>query len=266
MKKVVLITGVSSGFGHAIARLLAGMGHIVYGTSRSGQTSIEGVRVLVANVNYTQEVVSVVQEVVMRESRLDVLINNAGFGIAGAIEDFSDEESMLELNTNFLGVHRCCQAVLPYMRNQGKGTIITIGSIAGIMGIPFQGFYSASKFALEGYMQALQYELQPYGVKVVMVNPGDFTTGFTANRIFVGAAANSHYSHRFRQALEVIEKDETNGLNPEVIARKVSAIVSAKKPRFRYIVASFDQKLAVCLSKILPGRLFFKIIAGHYRV
>ncbi len=262
----MLITGVSSGFGRAIARLLASRGHIVYGTSRSDQTAIDGVGVLVANVNKPEEVENAVGKIFDREGRIDVLVNNAGFGLAGAIEDYSEGEAMLELNTNFLGVHRCCQAVLPYMRKQGNGTIISIGSIAGIMGIPFQGFYSASKFAVDGYMQALQYELKPYGIKVVMVNPGDFKTGFTDNRQLVKAATNSPYSHRFRQALEIIEKDETNGLNPEVIAKKVAAIVSAKNPRYRYIVASFDQKLAVCLSKVLPQKMFFKIIAGHYKV
>jgi short-subunit dehydrogenase len=265
MKKVILITGVSSGIGRATAELLSKQGHTVFGTSRSQHTSIPGVHILKADVNRAEEVGYAMQAIMSREGRVDVLINNAGFGVAGAIEDFSGEESMLEINTNFLGVHHCCQAVLPHMRKQGGGTLITIGSIAGLMGIPFQGFYAASKFAVEGYMQALRYEVKPYGIQVVMVNPGDFNTGFTANRQLLRETVHSDYHQRFRNALNVIEKDESGGLQPIVLAKKVADIVTAKNPRHRYIVASFDQKLAVFLSKIMPAKWFTRLIAGHYK-
>jgi len=265
MKKVVLITGVSSGFGRSTAELLSKQGHVVYGTSRSQSTSVPGVQVLKADITRYEEVEYAVQAIFSREGRIDVLINNAGFGVAGAIEDYSEEEAFLEINTNFLGAHRCSKSLLPYMRNQGGGTIIIIGSIAGLIGLPFQGFYSASKFALEGYMQSLRYEVKPFGIQIVMVNPGDFNTGFTANRQLVRETVHSDYSQLFRNTLSVIEKDESAGLQPIVLAKKVARIVAAKKPRHRYIVASFDQKLAVFLSKILPSKWFARLIAGHYK-
>jgi len=266
MRKVVLITGVSSGFGYAIAQLLSKQGHLVYGTNRKEHLEQDGINILKLDVTRPVEVENAVQTIISREGRIDVLINNAGFGIAGALEDFSEEEAMLELNTNLLGVYRCCKYVLPHMRKQGYGTIVTIGSIGGLMGIPFQGFYAASKFGVEGFMQSLRYEVKPYGVKVVLVNPGDFNTGFTANRQLVGQTAQSDYHQRFQNTLNVIEKDESGGLKPEILAKKVAEIVAAKNPRHRYIVASFDQKLAVLLSKIMPAKWFFKIMGGHYKV
>ncbi|MBW6497029.1 MAG: SDR family oxidoreductase [Bacteroidales bacterium] len=265
MRKVVLITGVSSGFGYAIAQLLSKQGHLVYGTNRKEHLEQDGINILKLDVTRPEEIENAVRTIISREGRIDVLINNAGFGIAGALEDFSEEEALLEINTNLLGVYRCCKYVIPHMRKQGFGTIITIGSIAGLMGIPFQGFYAASKFGVEGFMQSLRYEVQPFGVKVVMVNPGDFNTGFTANRKMVRATATSDYQQPFRTTLNVIEKDESGGLKPHVLAKKVAEIVASKNPRHRYIVASFDQKLAVILSKIMPAKWFTKLIAGHYK-
>ena len=265
MGKIIFITGVSSGFGKAIAQELLIYGHVVYGSHRREGLFPEGVRLLKLDVTNDHELAQAVEEIVIREGRIDVLINNAGFGLAGAIEDFSEEEAHLELETNLLGAFRCNKYILPHMRRQGSGTIITIGSVAGLMGIPFQGFYSASKFGLEGLMQALRYEVKPYGIKVVMVNPGDFNTGFTKNRRIVATALESNYRNAFLKTLAVIEKDEGKGLNAVILARKVAHIVSKKNPRHRYIVASFDQKLAVLLKMILPSGLFFRIISGHYK-
>lgn len=266
MKKVVFITGISSGFGLAMATHLTECGHKVYGTSRKSGFALPGVIVLKADVTRADEVQNAVAEVISHEGRIDVLINNAGIGLAGAVEDFHDNESILEYNTNLLGVHRASRSVLPIMRKQGSGTIITIGSIAGIMGIPFQGFYSASKFALEGLMQAMRYEVAPFGVKVVMVNPGDFQTGFTNNRQIASGTTDKAYKIRFEKALKVIEHDETNGLAAEILARKIGKIVNMQNPAHRYVIASAEQKLAVLLSKILPSKWFFNLIAGHYKV
>ncbi|MEE4178194.1 MAG: SDR family oxidoreductase [Bacteroides sp.] len=266
MRKVILITGVSSGFGKAIALELTRQGHVVYGTSRRDGIKTEEERLLKADVTRASDVEQTVEEIVAQEGRIDVLINNAGFGLAGAIEDYNEEEAHLEIETNLLGAYRCSKSVLPHMRRQGAGTIITISSIAGLFGIPFQGFYSASKSGLEGLMQALRYEVSPYGVNVVVVNPGDFNTGFTVNRKMVANTRESDYKDRFLTTLEVIEKDEGEGLRPEILAKKVASIVKKRNPKPRYIVASLDQKLAVVLSKILPSRLFFRIIGSHYKV
>jgi len=266
MKKVVFITGISSGFGLAIARQLAILGHTVYGSSRKEHFGLEGVRVLNLDVTRPEEVDHAVQAIIAREGRLDVLINNAGIGLAGAIEDFSEQEAFAEMNTNFLGTYRCCKAVLPYMRKHKGGTIVTIGSIAGLMGLPFQGFYSASKFALEGLMESLRYEVRPWGIHVVMINPGDFSTGFTANRHLVEHSARSDFNKAFRSTLSVIENDEKSGLSPEILARKVAFVVSAKTPASRYIVASLEQRMAVFFKRLLPPKWFFSVLAHHYKV
>ncbi|HSV87907.1 MAG TPA: SDR family NAD(P)-dependent oxidoreductase, partial [Bacteroidales bacterium] len=154
----------------------------------------------------------------------------------------------------------------PIMRRQKSGTIVTIGSIAGLMGLPFQGFYSASKHALEGLMESLRYEVKPWGINVVMVNPGDFSTGFTANRLLVKNASNSESGKALNTTLSVIESDEKSGLKSEILARKVASIVTMKRPASRYIVASPEQRLAVCLKRLLPPKWFFRVLAQHYKV
>ncbi len=264
MKKVIFITGVSSGFGYATASLLANTGHIVYGTSRSG-VQIDGVKIIPADVTQYQSVKQVVDEIIKAEGKIDVLINNAGMGIAGPIEDFSHTEIEKQMNTNFFGTVNCIKAVLPYMRKQLSGTIINISSIGGLMGLPFQGFYSASKFAIEGLSEALRLEVKPYKIHVVVIEPGDFHTSFTKNRRLVESIQNSDYNSQFQKTIAVIEKDETNGLNPEILAKKIATIINKKNPNYNYIVASFEQKLAVALKTFLPRKLFWKIIAAHYK-
>jgi short-subunit dehydrogenase len=154
------------------------------------------------------------------------------------------------------------------MRNQASGTIINIGSIGGLMGLPFQGYYSASKFAIEGFSEALRMEVKQFGIKVTVVNPGDFHTNNTANRrgFLVDSEKNNVYKVQFEKTLSVIEKDENNGWNPEILALKMVKIVNCKNPRQRYVIASFEQKLAVFIKKILPGKLFSKILEDHYRI
>jgi short-subunit dehydrogenase len=266
MNKVVFITGVSSGFGLQIAKTLSRQGHVVYGSSRKDGYQLEGVKVVSMDVNSDLEVKATIEAIIANEGRLDVLINNAGIGLGGALQDFSEKETLIELNTNLLGVFRCCKYALPHMIKQGKGSIITIGSIAGLLALPFQGFYSASKFGVEGLMESLRYEVSKFGVKVVLVNPGDFHTGFTSNRKIVDSALGGIYKESLQKTLSVIEKDETGGLNPEILAKKIGRIVKTKSPRHRYIVASIDQKLAVLLKRILPSKLFYKILASHYKV
>jgi short-subunit dehydrogenase len=160
-----------------------------------------------------------------------------------------------------------CKAVLPFMRKQKNGLIINISSVGGLMGLPFQGFYSASKYAIEGFSETLRYEVKRHGISVVLINPGDFKTHFTINRkTIANFNSDSVYNNQYVKTLAIIEKDENIGLNPLIIAKKIANIIESRNPATRYIVASFDQKLAVCLKKILPEKLFFKIIGGHYGV
>ncbi|MDP4207658.1 MAG: SDR family oxidoreductase [Bacteroidota bacterium] len=267
MSKVVLITGISSGFGKQTAEYLAHKGYKVYGTSRRKIDHDPLISLLTMEVTDVVSVQKAVDEILQKEGHLDVLINNAGMGISGAIEEVSEDEAKLQMDTNFYGALHTIQAVLPVMRKHGSGTIINTSSIGGLMGLPFQGFYSASKFAIEGLSEALRMELKEFNIDVVLVNPGDFQTNFTANRkIIAKAGENSPYQKQFSKSLAVIEKDENGGLLPIVLAKKIHSIIEKKNPRPQYVVATFEQKLAVWLKYLLPQALFFKILGDHYGI
>ncbi len=263
---VILITGVSSGFGLAIAQLLAEEGHIVYGTVRREVEPLNGVHYLKVDVRDRETVKNAVKQVVDQEGHIDVLVNNAGMGIGGPVEFATEEEIKEQMDTNFMGLVHFVTAVLPYMRVQKSGKIIAISSIGGLMGLPFQGFYSASKFAIEGYCEALRLETKQFGIKVVVVRPGDFSTGFTGNRRkTVNADASRIYTSYAKSMLKV-EQDEVGGLKPQVLAHKISQITRKKNPRYGYVVASFEQRLSVFLKRVLPARWFASILGGYYKL
>lgn len=267
MAQVVLITGVSSGLGKACAEYLSKLGYKVYGTSRKPTADILPYKIISMDVTNEESVRSAVGEVIAGEGRIDVLMNNAGFGAGGALENFSIEEAWKQLDTNFFGIARVITSVLPFMRANKSGKIINISSIGGLMGLPFQGFYSASKFAIEGYSEALAMEVIPYNIKVVVVNPGDFKTGFTSNRTFTAKdSKGSDYENHFRKAVSIMEKDEQGGSDPIVLARTIVKIIRKKNPKFRYIVGRFDQRLMARLKPLLPHRLTQWILTDHYKV
>jgi NAD(P)-dependent dehydrogenase (short-subunit alcohol dehydrogenase family) len=202
-----------------------------------------------------------------REGRLDVVVNNAGCHFAGAIEDTSIEEAKAQFETDFFGVMRVCRAALPIMRAQRSGTIINISSIGGLLGMPFQGLYSASKHAVEGMSEALSMEVRPFGIRVVLVEPGDMRTGVTAaRRRTAQSLANAAYQARFGSAMQVVEHDETHGASPDQVARLVERIIRSRSPRLRYIVGPFYETVSVVAKKVLPPRLFEWIIAKYYHV
>ena len=266
MKKVIIITGASSGFGKATSHLLAQRGHKVYGTSRRQQADGE-VNFLQADVCNPAEIEKAVNTILEKEGRIDVLINNAGLGIGGALELATEEETAMQMNTNFMGCVNMCKAVLPTMRRQRCGRIINLSSIGGVMGLPVQGFYSASKFAIEGYSEALAAEVKQFGISVSMVEPGDFATNFTANRKNSDITLNdSDYGASFSRAIKIIEKEENGGLRPEILAKKMVHIVECRKPRLRYVVANLEQRLSVVLKRILPGNMFVNILRDYYKV
>ena len=267
MKRVVFITGISSGFGKCISEFLARKDYTVYGTSRKQIDITLPIKVLNADVTDIDSVKQAVETILKIEGRIDVLINNAGMGISGPIEFTSHEDIKLQMDTNFMGIVNVIQSVLPSMRNQGTGTIINISSIGGIMGLPYQGYYSASKFAVEGMSEALRMELKPFNIKVVVVRPGDFFTNFTSNRkIGSNRAINNPYQKQLAETVSIIEKDERGGLNPEYLARKIIKIIGRKNPRSCYVIASLEQKFAVILKRMLPDRWFSGILASHYGI
>jgi len=268
MKKVILITGVSSGFGKECSELLAENGHIVYGTVRKGISYDGAVNLLKMDLTDPVSMKEAVKEVIEKEGRIDVLINNAGMHTGGPVETAPAEHINLQMNTNFLGTVQLTREVLPYLRKQGRGLIINFSSIGGLMGLPFQGYYSASKFALEGFSEALRMEVKQFNIKVTLVNPGDFRTANSANRrnYLTPSGPEDPYGKQFETTLGVIEKDEARGRKPELLAKKLLEIVEAGNPKQKYIIASFDQKLAVILKNVLPGKLFRRILEDHYRI
>ena len=266
MTMIVFITGISSGFGLETARLLSQEGHTVYGTVRRSVEPLPNVHYLQVDVRNRDAVIQSVSQVIEKEGRIDVLVNNAGMGIGGPLEFATEEEIRLQMETNFMGLVHCVDAVLPHMRRQGSGRIIALSSIGGLMGLPFQGFYSASKFAIEGYCEALRLETKQQGIKVIVLRPGDFATGFTSSRKKVTDEAALEAYPLYREAINKVEHDENGGLKPIVLAQKISKIIQKKRPHNGYVVASFEQKLSVLLKRILPAKWFDRILGSYYKL
>jgi len=268
MKKVILITGASTGFGRETAKLLSRKGHIVYGTIRSNLQEETSYHLLRMDLTDIGSIKNAVSEIAGKEGRIDVLINNAGMHTGGPVETSPTSNIELQMDTNFMGLVLLTREVLPVMRKQNGGTIINISSIGGLMGLPFQAFYSASKFAIEGYSEALRMEVKPFNINVIVINPGDFRTSNSANRrnFLAPSGPEDTYNEQFIRTLKVIEEDERNGQEPGILAARIAGILECRNPRQRYIIASFDQKLAVILKYILPGKLFRLILESHYKI
>jgi NAD(P)-dependent dehydrogenase (short-subunit alcohol dehydrogenase family) len=263
--RVVLISGASAGIGQACATHLQQQGYRVYGTSRFVQESDCAYNMIQMDVNDDQSVDAGIDLILSYESRLDVVVNNAGYGLAGAFEDTTIDEAKAQFETNFFGVMRVCRAALPMMRDQRAGHIVNISSLGGVFGIPFQSIYSASKFALEGAMEAFRLEVKPFGVQVVLIEPGNFKTEITARRRRAAAAEGiSVYTNPFRAALRVMEADEINGASPNQIAHLLEKIISMPSPRLRYPVGATSEKLVLPARKFLPARLYEWLIARYF--
>ena len=263
---VILITGITSGFGRAMAAQLNSDGHKVYGTYRRDSDQIPGVTYIKADVRDSNAVNSVIDTVIQSEGRIDVFINNAGMGIGGPLEFTSIDDARLQMDVNFMGMVQFLNSVVPVMRKQKHGHIICISSIGGLMGLPYQGMYSASKFAIEGYCDALRLELRQFGIKVTVINPGDFFTGFTAARSKnLPAEALTAYPG-YAASMASIESDERSGLQPEYLARRISRIVRKRRPANRYIIATTVQKASVLLKALLPAKWYDRILASYYHL
>ena len=263
--KVVLITGASSGIGAACAELLAERGYVVYGSSRNPNFQPCGFRPLQMDVCDDESVNQAVARVLQEAGRIDALINNAGCGLAGAAEDTTTAEALHQMDVNFMGPFRLSRAVLPGMRRRRSGVIVNLSSLGGLFGLPFQSFYSASKFALEGFTESLRHEVSRLGIRVVLVEPGDVQTGFTGSRVLAAAAgASSAYAGPFSTCMRIVEKEEKNGVAPAQIAQAICQIVEGNAPGPRYTVGAFSQRLSAVLKILLPGRLFEIIIGSFY--
>lgn len=263
---IILITGISSGFGKAMAERLSSEGHTVYGTHRKDVTPLPGVRYIRADVQNEDDCRDAVRRVIDEQGHIDVFINNAGMGIGGPLEFCSLSSAQRQMDVNWMGMVRMLHFVIPEMRRRKSGKIICISSIGGLMGLPFQGLYSASKFAMEGYCEALRMELRTHGIKVVVVQPGDFATSFTESRSSVSSPEAEAAYPSYSRSLRSIEHDETTGLKPEYLAARVSRIVASRRPRAHYVVATLEQRLSVFLKAVLPAGCFEAILRSYYKL
>jgi NAD(P)-dependent dehydrogenase (short-subunit alcohol dehydrogenase family) len=268
MKKVILITGISSGFGKESAKLLSEAGHTVYGTVRRDCETVNNVNVLRMELTDPGSIKEAVETIIGKEGRIDVLINNAAMHSAGPVETLASEMIKLQVDTNFMGMVHMTRAVLPYMREQGGGTIINFSSIGGLMGLPFHSFYSACKFAIEGFSEALRMEVRPFNIKIILINPGDFNTNNTLNRrnFLATTGPDDPYNKQFTSALKVMEEGELKGGKPVFLAKKIVKIVGYKNPKQRYIIGALYEKAAARLKYFLPGKFFRWILEKTYNL
>lgn len=269
--KVILISGASSGFGYITAKYLAQKGYWVFGTSRTPEKVMlpnkekwpGSLEIIKMDVNYANSIREGIKKIIERTGRLDVVVNNAGYGLAGSIEDTSLREAKDQFNTNFFGVHEVCRQVIPIMRKQQSGYIINISSLAGLVGLPFQALYSASKYAIEGYTEALRIEVKTFGIKVSLIEPGDFRTSFTEHRhITRSSQSNPVYQNRFKEILKAVEEAERKGDSPEKIARLVERIINTESPRLRYRIG--PSSTLIGLKPFIPERIVETIITRYY--
>jgi NAD(P)-dependent dehydrogenase (short-subunit alcohol dehydrogenase family) len=262
-QKVILVTGGSSGLGKAMCEHLASAGHLVVGTSRKPGASPGGWRLIAMDVTDARSVDAAVAEVIAAHGRIDVLVNNAGTGIQGAVEDIDDALAKDLFEANFFGLHRVCRAVLPHMRTQRAGLVINISSIAANFGLPYRAFYSASKAAVDRYSEALSMELRPFGVQVVVVQPGEFNTNIPNARLRPAHVSDA-YKPGYDRAMEILNGSLHYSRDPKELAQVVLRIIGDPAPRSVYRVAQGMQKFSVLLKKMLPGRMFERMVSKHY--
>jgi len=257
-KKVVLITGISSGIGEATARMLAQRDFIIFGTARnpSGVEAIPGVEVLPLDVRSNESVNTCVDTMLKIAGRLDVLVNNAGYMLGGVIEEVTVEEAKAQFDTNFFGVVRMVKRALPIMRTQGSGQIINVSSGLGLLPLPFVGFYAASKFALEGYTEALRHEVKPFGIRVSLVEPGFIKTQLYNNKQFAGNQINDYNPWR-QHASDAVKKHREKSLKPTRVAESILRIIENKSPRLHNIVSN-EIARTFLLRRLFPESLFEK--------
>lgn len=258
MPRIVLITGATSGIGLAMAKLFSEKGDRVYCAARREAPLPSGCVFIPADVTDEAEVALAVSRVIGECGRIDVLVNNAGFGISGAAEFTRLEDAKRQLDVNFFGTVNMTKAVLPRMREKGGGMILNTSSVAAVTPIPFQAFYSASKAAINSYTMALANEVRPFGIRVAALMPGDVKTGFTDARAKSEAGSDVYLS--LKKSVSTMEKDERSGMEPILLAKRAYAISIKKRPKPLYS-CGFAYKLVCVLAKALPNR-FVNFVLG----
>ena len=267
MDKVVLITGGSSGIGKSIGEFLHHKGFVVYGTSRNPEKVVNAIFPLIAlDVRDVDSINKAVAKVIAISGRLDVVINNAGVGITGPLEEIPTVEIKNNFETNLFGPIEVMKAVLPQMRVQQSGLIINITSIAGYMGLPYRSVYSASKGALELITEALRMEVKPFGIQITNVAPGDFATNIAAGRFHAPLLKGSAYEKNYGETLKTMDQHVNSGSNPNEMAEAVYKIIQTKEPKIHYKIGVFMQKFSIVLKRILPDKVYEKMLMNHYKL
>lgn len=246
--KTLIISGGSSGIGKATAELFAQKGYSVYELSRHGN-SHDGITHITCDVTDEQSCLDAVAKVLEMTDHIDVVISNAGFGISGAIEFTRTEDAKRLFDVNFFGALNLTKAVLPQLRKQHGGRILYTSSVAAVLPVPYQSFYSASKSAIDAMALALQNEVRQFGIRVACLLPGDVATGFTAAR--EKSIAGSEVYANIEHAVFAMEKDEQNGMTPDQMARIFYHMAETRRLR-SYYVGGFSYKLFCLLQKLLP--------------
>jgi NAD(P)-dependent dehydrogenase (short-subunit alcohol dehydrogenase family) len=267
MGQVILVTGASSGIGRACAARLVRAGHRVYGGSRHPEPGAESTFLTIRiDVSDDASVDAALAQILELEKGIDSIVLSAGFSMLGAVEDTAASDARDIFETNYWGVVRIIQAVLPVMRRRGGGHIVVISSVAGRMGVPFRAYYSSTKFALEGFCEALSLEVAGHGIKVSLVAPGHVPTRLGANRRKVAASRkNPAYADAFDRCVTSVEQQDAGGTDAEAVAELVAEIIADPAPKLRYTIGSFTERAGILLRNLLPDRLFRRILMRHYR-
>lgn len=262
-KKVILVTGASSGIGKQIALHLSEK-HTVYGTSRS-KTSLTNVTMLQLDLANVEGFQQEIEKIIQKEGKIDVLVNNAGVGITGPLEETSVDAAKKAFQTNVFGTMELTNLVLPYLRKQQSGQIIFITSIAGYMGLPFRGYYSASKAALISLVESLAMEVKSFNIHVNSIAPGDFATNIASGRYTV--EPNKHSPYRaYQTQLQLMNEHVDQGEDPIQMAYKVASLIEGSPTNIHYKVGSFLQKFSIVLKRILPDFIYQKMLMNHYKL
>lgn len=260
-QKTVVITGASSGIGRATAKLFAERGERVYDLSRHGAGD-PGVTHVDADVTQPETLQTAVERITAETGGIDLLVCCAGMGVSGAVEFIPEADARRQFEVNLYGTIHAVKAVLPVMRQAGKGRIVCVSSVAAVYAIPFQAYYSASKAAINAFADALRSEVKPFGVSVCAVMPGDIATEFTAARR--KTAAGEDVYRNAASAVAKMEKDEKNGMPPEAVAALIGKL-SDKKTLAPLYTVGVSYKALVFLKRLFPAAFASKIVAGMYR-
>lgn len=262
-KKTIIITGSSSGIGFTLAEYFGKQGHQVYGLSRKKVDSPFFISIP-TDITEEQQIDNAIQEILNKEKSVDILINNAGMGMVGSVEDATKEEINRLFNLNLIGSVQMMKAVLPIMRDKRFGQIINISSIGSEMGLPFRGFYSASKSALDKVTEAIRYEVSPWNIHICSLHLGDIKTNITENR--VKSLISSPYQNIFNKVYYIMNKHVNQGIEPIKVAQYIDKLLQKKYLKPHYYFGKLSQKISIPLKYFLPQFLYERLIKNYHNL